>query len=182
MRIRYVGVAGKYKCGSQIECHSRFQTNEQQPQTSTTISSRSSPLLLSPYHQLTPPPSVSPSSSASSLPSPGKHFPSSPLKIPSPPTSSFSWTKNQSPLSLLSSQAGKSGPLGSLFTGSISSAQETKPWSRPAAQKDDIVDIKDEEMNDETDDELVIDTQGDSKDLKETTQSQISSAMTQGNK
>ena len=102
-----------------------------------------SPLLLSPFHQLTPPPSVSPSSSSSSLPSPGKtSLP--PIKIPSPPTPSYSWSRAN--LALLASHN---------VPGPITGQAEPEDWTREASKENKADSSKDNE-EDETDDELVI--------------------------
>lgn len=86
----------------------QINDNSQQSTAPAATISSSSPLLLSPFQQLTPPPSVSPSSSSSSLPSPGKtNF--HPIKIPSPPTPSFTW--NKSNLAMLT-QNNMKGSLG----------------------------------------------------------------------
>ena len=121
------------------------------------ISSSGSPLLLSPFQQLTPPPSVSPSSSASSLPSPGKMTSFPPIKIPSPPTPTYNWSRPSPLQGLLGGAFGvksPGGPLGVASPFSINhSLSDTKAAATDIAENTGNEEMRD---NDESEDELVI--------------------------
>ena len=174
---------GLLKSGGEAESAKRENVSvpEAKAEPASTVSSSGSPLLLSPFHQLTPPPSVSPSSSASSLPSPGKMTSFPPIKIPSPPTPTYNWTRPNPLQGLLGGAFGMKTPGGPLGVASAFSINHSLPDSKGAAN--DVTENNGhEEMrdNDESEDELVIEepdiTENLSKEsFKKETQSRSSS-------
>ena len=152
---------GLLRSGGEGEAESvkreKASVTEAKAEPASTISSSGSPLLLSPFHQLTPPPSVSPSSSASSLPSPGKMTTFPTIKIPSPPTPTYNWSRPNPLQGILGGAFGVKTAGSQLGIASPFSINHPLPDTKATAN--DVTENNgNEEMrdNDESEDELVI--------------------------